>query len=298
MKRKQYSSDITEFLGKKAKTNLMKYEITRFKFCTKEFPIPFLSSYYMNSYAYMLVRKGKAQINVSGYNYDLSKNSIVSLVPSHTAQFSNIDNNFKATGLVLTPEFYNIVPSMEKVFRHLNRNIKLFNQPVMELDNKEFFILLNSVLDVQFRIEDETHLMQKELIHNTFTKFLFEWINCFDKHVLQNSHDIASSHSDQILNNFVILLRENYRDKHIVSFYADSLCISPQYLTLIVKKLTGKTISQLIYDILYSEASILLNQTDLSIQQIAEELHFSDASAFCKFFKRRSGISPLKFRNK
>lgn len=298
MKKKYYTSEIKNFFGKTAKENITKYEITCFGLSSKNFPIPLLSSYYMNSYVYMLVRKGRAQVNISGYSYNLCQNSIVSLVPSHTAQFVDISDDFKSIGLILTSGFYNIIPSMQKVFRHLIRNLKLFNQPVLQLDNEDFFILLNSVLDVQFRIENKNHLMHRELIQNTYIKFLLEWANSFDKHILENLGDNNSNYSSQILNNFVLLLRENYREKHLVSFYADSLCISPQYLTLIVKKTSGKTISQFIYDLLYSEANILLNQTNLSIQEIAEELCFSDASAFCKFFKRRSGLSPLKYRNK
>ena len=277
---------------------MVRYEITHFELSSKDFPIPFSFSFHMNYHVYMLVINGKAQINISGYNYDLCKNSIVALVPSHTVQFIAINRNFKAIGLIFKKEFTNIIPSTEKIFKHLNRNLKLFKQPVVQSSNREFHILLNCLLGVQFRIEEKNHLMQKELIQNTFITFLLEWINCFDKHILQDSPKIKSIHSEHILSSFIALLRKHFREEHLVGFYADKLCISPQYLTAIVKRLTGITVNQFVYDILYSEASILLNQTDLSIQQIAEKLHFSDASAFCKFFKRRSGISPLKFRNK
>lgn len=297
--RRQYSSEIKEFLRKSRKENLAQYEITHFELAAKGFPIPYSLSFYMNSYAYLLVRRGKAQINISGYNYELGRNSIVALVPSHTIKFIEVDKNFKAIGLILTKDFSSIIPSMEKVFKHLNRSLKLFNQPIVCVSNKEFFVLLNSLLGVQFKIVDTNHLMQTELIQNTFITFLLEWINCFDKHTQNHSQKVLkSNHTEQLLNSFIILLREHFRTEHLVSFYANELCITTQYLTATVKKLTGKTVNQFIYDILYSEASIMLNQTDLSIQQIAEELHFSDASAFCKFFKRRSGISPLKFRNK
>lgn len=298
MRKKQHSSDATEYLGKTKKANIVKYEITQFEFSYKDFPIPLSSSFYINNYAYMLVRRGKGLINISGYNYDFCKNSIVSLVPSHTAQFVNIDSQFEAIGLIITPEFYNKIPPIEKVFKYLNRNLKIFNHPVILLSNKDFHVLLNSLLEVHSKIKAVDHLMQQELIQNTFTKFLFEWINCIDSQTVPDSHNIRSSRSEQILNDFVILLREHFREEHLAIFYADKLHISPQYLTSIIKKLTGKTISQFIYDLLYSEASILLNQTNLSIQQIAEELHFSDASAFSKFFKRRSGLTPLKYRNK
>lgn len=293
-----YSSQIREYLGKAEKENFEQYEITHFELSADGFPIPHSQSFYMNSYAYMLVQSGKARLNISGYNYDLCRNSIVALVPSHSVQFISIDKDFEAIGLILTNEFPNIAPSIEKVFKHLNRNLRLFSQPIVKLTNSEYSVLLSCLLGVQSRLDNRTHLMQKELIQNTFITFLLEWINCFDKHVPQSLSDTKSDHSQQILHSFILLLRKHFREEHLVAFYAGKMCMSPQYLTSTVKRLTGKTINQFVYDILYSEAGILLNRTDLSIQQIAEKLHFSDASAFCKFFKRRSGISPLKYRNR
>lgn len=80
------------------------------------------------------------------------------------------------------------------------------------------------------------------------------------------------------------------------SLYSNRIHITPQHLTLIIKKLTGQTIADFIYEMLYNEAQILLIRSDLSIQQITDALHFSDSSAFSKFFKRRSRMSPLTFR--
>lgn len=114
----------------------------------------------------------------------------------------------------------------------------------------------------------------------------------------KNPSEVDLNRSEQILKSFISLLKENFKQQHTVTFYADKLNITPQYLTLIIKKLTGQTINEFIYEMIYSEARILLTRSDLTIQQIADELHFSDSSAFCKFFRRRSGVSPLKYRKR
>ena len=91
---------------------------------------------------------------------------------------------------------------------------------------------------------------------------------------------------------------QHYRQEHLVSFYAQQLNITPQYLSLIIKRLTGRTPYQFIFERLFCESRALLEHPDLSIKEIAEQLHFSDQSAFGKFFKHRSGISPVDFRKK
>lgn len=60
--------------------------------------------------------------------------------------------------------------------------------------------------------------------------------------------------------------------------------------------MTGQTVSDLIFQLIFSEAKLLLQSPAASIQQIAEQLHFSDQSAFGKFFKRKGGISPAEYR--
>ena len=99
-----------------------------------------------------------------------------------------------------------------------------------------------------------------------------------------------------VLQRFLSLLMENYCKKHTVAFYAERMNYTPQYLTEIVKRQTGRTVNDFIFEMLYCEARNLLSVSDASVQQIADELNFSDQAAFSKFFKRRSGMSPLEFR--
>ena len=81
-----------------------------------------------------------------------------------------------------------------------------------------------------------------------------------------------------------------------MEFYASELNLSSHYLTLIVKQVTGQSVSDFIYEMLYSEARTLLSHSKLSVQEIAAKLNFSDQSSFGKFFKRKSGLSPKEFR--
>ena len=65
---------------------------------------------------------------------------------------------------------------------------------------------------------------------------------------------------------------------------------------MITKRLTGDTVLHYINERLALEACWLLKSTDKSMQEISEELHFSDQAAFSKFFKRQRGKKPLQYR--
>ena len=95
---------------------------------------------------------------------------------------------------------------------------------------------------------------------------------------------------------FADLLAEHVRKETSIEFYAEKLCISKQYLSLIVKEKTQVSVGKIISIMRVEEASRLLRDPELTLQQIAEELSFSDQSSFGKFFRKHSGMTPLKYR--
>lgn len=101
---------------------------------------------------------------------------------------------------------------------------------------------------------------------------------------------------DLLLFLFIQLLNKHCRTEHSVSFYAGELCITPEYLSRIMKSFSGKTVNQWISEALIRESEILLRNPDLTIQQVADMLNFSDQSSFGKFFKKHRDISPLAFK--
>ncbi|HUC82607.1 MAG TPA: helix-turn-helix domain-containing protein, partial [Flavisolibacter sp.] len=74
------------------------------------------------------------------------------------------------------------------------------------------------------------------------------------------------------------------------------LYVTPKYLSETVKGTTGRTASEWIDAALAVEAQALLQNPDLSVQQVANELSFPDQSSFGKFFKKQVGISPSDYR--
>ena len=113
-------------------------------------------------------------------------------------------------------------------------------------------------------------------------------------------HDISevtpATKQENLFQQFKTLLRRHYRQEREVAFYASQLCITPKYLSVIVKQQTGQTALACIETYVITECKALLLSTDLTIQQIADRLHFPSQSVFGKFFKRVTGLSPRAYR--
>ena len=111
-------------------------------------------------------------------------------------------------------------------------------------------------------------------------------------------HTYKADENDYLFKQFVELVPQYMKQHRDVDFYADMLHVSTQTLTDIVYNASYQSASKFIADRLYHEARLLLHRSEFTIQDIADELGFSDQSAFGKFFKKHEGITPAEFRKR
>lgn len=147
---------------------------------------------------------------------------------------------------------------------------------------------------------DSSQIYYHESVRAYIQALAYEIVNDFAQHLQALPSDHSSSLSnrrdEEVFRQFVSLLGQHFREEHRVQFYADQLNISTKYLSLLIQRLTGRTPSKWIDEYIMSEARVLLQNTDLNVQQIADTLHFATQSFFGKFFKAHMGISPSSYR--
>lgn len=95
---------------------------------------------------------------------------------------------------------------------------------------------------------------------------------------------------------FLRLVHVDYVRHRDLEYYAKRLCISQKYLSVLVKNATGKTASRWIDDFVIMEAKNLLRYSDKNVQQVAYALNFVNQSAFGKYFKHLTGMSPSQYQ--
>ncbi|MEN0053813.1 MAG: AraC family transcriptional regulator [Mucilaginibacter sp.] len=110
--------------------------------------------------------------------------------------------------------------------------------------------------------------------------------------------------SSQIVKNFKRLLEKHYRDLHSgkvnqvfrVQDYADAQNLHPNYLSNVIKSKTERPIGSWIAEKTIIEAKSLLQNSNVSVKEIAYNLGFTDAAHFANYFKKHTNTSPLTFR--
>ncbi len=165
-------------------------------------------------------------------------------------------------------------------------------------DIRDLDILQKDISNLIDALLQKKHRFAEEITYAYFYILLTDMANMIWNRYGEEdpSHHPDMKRSDSILKSFAELVTKYIEREPTLDFYAEHLCISKQYLSLIIKEKTRVTAGRILSTMRTETASRLLRDPELSIQQIAARMHFSDQSSFGKFFKKHTGVSPLRYR--
>lgn len=165
----------------------------------------------------------------------------------------------------------------------------------------------------KLQLPDELYMRILQILHNIKTEIdsyrqndvyvlralLYEVLMLLDREYKKvnmeeetTPKEVGNIHIDK----FMKLVESHLKEQHSVQYYADKLCITPNYLNEIVTSTKGISAKQYIRNKVMDEAKRLLTYTDSSISDIAFELHFSTVSYFIRSFRQHTGETPLLYR--
>lgn len=161
---------------------------------------------------------------------------------------------------------------------------------------REFFFAYFHMITLQ--LEDTPTMYRKEILMMIARGAAMEMLNYLDKlSIVKPEIKVRKSvnSGDYIFHEFTRLLQQ-YPHKREVQWYAVQMGITPKYLSEICKVRSGKAAGEWISDITISEIKHYLKDTTLSIHDIANLMEFPNASFFCQYTKKHTGMAPNQFR--
>jgi len=246
--------------------------------------------------AMLIIRglEGRAIVHLDYTPYEITPNSMMIVLPIHVLQVVRTTPDFKGRLLVIQKSFVEEC-SVTNHYLSLSNYMTLRKNPYISFLSGESIYLDKCLNEIKEKIELRTHAFHKEVIKNTFCAYILETAHVMNQHKIAKTIPILSRKED-IVNRFFQLIMRYCKIEHTTTFYADKLCITPQYLSSILKDMTGKPANHWINDALITEAKIELRKPQVTVQEVAYTLNFSDQSSFGKFFKKGIGVSPSQFR--
>lgn len=245
-------------------------------------------------FSVMLIRQGSATFSLNYRDHTVGKDDMLLFWPSLLVSLTRQSPDFVALHLLCERSLFERLLATDPAYRQYSLFFFQAQSPILHLPDNLAQTLADDLRQLSRHIVTPgpyQGAMLQHLLHVVLLQVLGP---------IAHRTDTAAplSHPEQLFQQFISLLIRHYKQEHYIEFYARSLSISPSYLSRIIRQTTQKTAAYFINGLLYAEACRLLRHTDRSIQAIADELNFSDQSAFGKFFKANTGLSPLQYRNR
>jgi AraC family transcriptional regulator, transcriptional activator of pobA len=102
---------------------------------------------------------------------------------------------------------------------------------------------------------------------------------------------------EDVLNEYFDRQNNSQTGLPTVKYVAEKLNVSPDYLSDLLRTLTGQNAQQHIHNKLLEKAKEALSTTSLSVGEIAYRLGYEHSQSFSKLFKNKTNVTPLEFRN-
>lgn len=244
--------------------------------------------YKLQHAAICICTAGSCSIKVNLQHYDVESPMLVTLMPGQIVEGIDYSPNFDGITIVLSKRFIDMLnlPGWQQQY------MTLFNNPVNTISQETLRNLQIFYTILHKAASDEENPFRLQVIENLIRVFFYGGVSKFRK--LEGS---AASSKNNIVERFMELVQEHYREERLIGFYADKLCITPKYLSKLIKEHTGRSAGEWIDNHVILEARAMLQSSDMTIQQIAASLNFTNQSFFGKYFKRATGLSPKQYRS-
>ena len=241
--------------------------------------------------------EGETSLTSNLQEFRLKKDSLFIFSPKHILQVQS-NNRFKAHLIVIAPDF------LKRINIDTKRMMPLFLQfgslPCMELTHAESQSLRSFISMVEQELKGSETDFSSEIIGGLIAATIYK-VGDILTHYLTEHPEVDSpihNRAEEYFRQFTELLGEHYKHERSVGFYARQLCITPKYLTTLIKRISGKSVSEWIDNYVIFEAKTLLKYSNMSVQEIAYYLNFPNQSFFGSYFKRNAGMSPSQYKAK
>lgn len=202
----------------------------------------------------------------------------------------------------LPPETSGKIISFSETFFSLRyNNNTLHDFSYFENDSRPYISLNNpqkkhlQAFFELFEYEYKTVLKDKTKVLRSYLNILLVQLErMYSPEISSKMHNSKN----EKIKEFEKLVELHFREYKMPSFYAEKLHVTPNYLNKICKSEVRKTAGDIVRKRIVIEAQRFLHFTNLSINEVANELGFENVSYFITFFKKQTLVTPEQFRKK
>lgn len=251
-------------------------------------------------YALFLKKTTGCIINYGKTVYDFDDETVVSFAPGQTVGIHRLEDGPtpEAIGLLFHPDFLHRTSLGQKMKQY--SFFTYASNEALHLSTEERIILQDYMEKIVRELQHPIDKFSKSLIISNIEVLLNYCMRFYERQFITRedmNHD-ALARFERLLNDYWDSGMAKQYGLPTVKYFADKICLSPNYFGDLVKSETGKTAQEYIQLKIVEMAKNAMLTPDLNIKQIADMLGFQQPQHFLRFFKREVGCTPKEYRIK
>lgn len=253
-----------------------------------------------DGYIIFFLKKGHFSIDLNLTTYEVKPQSLLVCVPGNIIKLSSYDEDHIGDAelyfVLASPSFMNGIRfDFNKIFQE---TLSLWKNPCITL-SEEDMALAEDYFKLGRNIVLGKQQNKKEILGALVTSFTYATLDVWTREInaaKKGESTSSSARVNQLFERFMALVTEYHNTERGMAFYAEKLCLTPKYLSKLVKQASGRSAPAWIDSFVILEAKNMLKYSDKSIKEIVFDLHFPNQSVFYKFFKAHTGMTPSEYR--
>lgn len=237
---------------------------------------------------------GSALFNVFYNKRKVTKNDLVTIFPYQLASITEISNDFSIVFFKVPKKLF--LDTIRGVYRptldYFFYMRKYYSFPMCEEECKRFIHFCHILT---FRADIPCNFFRRESIMSLLRVFYWD-IYVGYKNNPKATQSIKYTRKEKLVFDFFCLIIEYHSVSRDVAFYAEKMCISPKYLTMLVTDNTGRSAKEWIVEYTIIEIKALLRDSNFEIKEIVSQTNFQSSSTMTRFFREHTGITPSEYR--
>ena len=250
----------------------------------------------MKAFTLILCTDGMENGSVNLRDVSINKGSLLMSFPGNVLKIESGYPMATVRGIMLSQDFMRMMNVDVK--NSMPLFMRLAYNPMIHLTQKQQEDI-ERYLDLLENISENDNLAHRDQIVSGLVSSMFFRISDMYEQSTQVANDKERSvrnRREEYFAKFITLLSNNFKRERTVGFYAEQMCVTPKYFSLLIKEFSGKSAAEWIDYYVITEAKTLLRYSTMSIQEVAYELSFSSQSFFGKYFKHLTGMSPSEYK--
>lgn len=240
--------------------------------------------------AYLIVYclKGEAELKLQFKTYKFREGMLAIIPPDMFPAFSSMTEPFNTFYCLMNRDF------AEKSFYDIPNGFydSFYASPILPMGDamSDWMKILGDIYTDHANMYHQSIL--SGLLHAFALDYYDKWIRFNGDQPVKDSRNPAEA----LCMKFYNLLFDHFREHRTTAYYANRLCITPNYLAMVTRQICGESPKQAIDRQVVLEMKYMLRNTAMTAEQMALHLHFPDTSYMCRFFRKQTGMSLSEYR--